>query len=375
MKTIGFDVTVLNDKQKTGIAVYNYNLLENILKINKTDRFILFGVSNFTTFNFLNDLPFKNYPNVEVKIFKISARIFRTAFLLWQRTGWPPIERFTGSIDIFHSFNFYLPPQKAGKVVATVFDMTPSLFPYLHLEKTIQLDKMRMNRIKKRADLVVTISENSKKDFLKFAPQKRVEVIYPGLSDNFSREIDKSKIRRILRKYNLKSGYILSVGTLEPRKNIKFLIDAYLKSNINRKLVLVGIAGWKNSELLKLIDKNKDRITALGFIPDEDLPYIYSRAECLVYPSLYEGFGLPVLEALAFSIPVICSRSSSLKEVGGDAAYYINPMKENSLINALIEIIKNKKLRRDLTAKGEKQVKKFSWKTSASRLNLLYQQL
>lgn len=138
---------------------------------------------------------------------------------------------------------------------------------------------------------------------------------------------------------------------------------------------MVGIKGWENSSLFELIDKNKDRISVLGFIPDEDLPYIYSLAGCLVYPSLYEGFGLPILESLAFNAPVICSKNSSLGEVGGDAVYYIDPTDEDNMVRALVEVINNEKLRKDLIVKGVMQVKKFSWKRSADKLNLLYQQL
>ncbi len=372
MKTIGLDISVLNDKQKTGIAVYCYNLIDALLKLNISDRFILFGISTFETFEYLKNLPFKSYPNVEIKVNRLSARAFRTAFLLWQKINWPPIESFVGKVDISHSFNWYLPPQQFGKRVATIYDLTPQLFPKFHLPKTIQLEKVRLERIKQKADLVIAISESTKDDFLKFAPGKKVEVIYPAVSENFFKKIGQGK--EILTKYNLENGYILSVGTLEPRKNIKILIEAYLKSNTKRKLVLVGIRGWESSELFELIHKNRDKIIATGFIPDEDLPQIYRQAFCFVYPSTYEGFGIPVLEALSQGVPVICSKNSSLVEAGGEAVIYINPERLESLTDALIKI-EDSELRKTLINKGFVHLKKFSWQKSVKKLNLLYQAL
>lgn len=364
MKTICLDISVLNDKNKTGVGVYTFELIKSLLKINKTDKFILFGISTFQTYEYLKNLEFTKYPNVEFKILKLPAKLFRTAFLLWQKLNLPNIENLVGQMDVFHSFNWNLPPVKNAKLVATVFDMTPILFPKLHLGKTVQLDKIRLERIKQNADLVITISENSKKDFLQFAPGKKVEVIYPGVASQF-----KTKTKRG------KSEYILSVGTIEPRKNIKGLINTYLASGIKEKLILVGNWGWQNSDLKELIEKNKDQIILTGFVSDEDLKVLYEGASFFVYPSFYEGFGIPILEAMNLGIPVIASNNSSIPEVGGDAVFYINPQKENSLKNALIELSGNKKLKESLSKKGIIQAKKFSFEKSAKKLNSLYQLL
>lgn len=372
--TICLDISVLNDKQRTGIAVYTYNLIDALLKINKKDKFVLFGIATFDTYNYLKNLDFKKYPNVEMKIYRMPARIFRWVFLIWQWFNRPSIESFVGKVDIFHSFNWYLPPQRMGKVVATVFDMTAMLFPDTHQTKTIQLEKLRINRIKSYADLVITISQNSKIDFLKFAPLKKTAVIYPALPEQFKEEKGKRKGERVLEKYNLKSGYILAVGTLQPRKNIRSLIEAYLKSNLEEKLVLAGSFGWESSDLYELIKKHRKKIVTTGYVLDEDLPHLYKQALCLVYPSFYEGFGMPVLEALSLRIPVICSNTSSLPEAGGEAVLYIDPNSIDDIANALIRI-KQKELRIKLVNKGLKQSKKFSWMESAKKLNSLYQRL
>lgn len=371
---ICLDISVLNDKQRTGIAVYTYNLIDALLKINKKDKFVLFGIATFDTYNYLKNLDFKKYLNVEMKIYRMPARVFRWAFLIWQWFNRPAIESFVGKVDIFHSFNWYLPPQRMGKVVATVFDMTVMLFPDSHQTKTIQLEKLRINRIKSYADLVITISQNSKIDFLKSAPLKKTAVIYPALPEQFKEKKGKGKGEGVLEKYNLKPGYVLAVGTLQPRKNIRSLIEAYLKSNLKEKLVLAGSFGWESSDLYELIKKHQEKIVTTGYVLDEDLPHFYKQALCLVYPSFYEGFGMPVLEALSLRTPVICSNTSSLPEAGGEAVLYIDPNSIDDIANALIRI-KQKELRIKLVNKGLKQSKKFSWMESAKKLNSLYQRL
>lgn len=374
MKKIAIDISVLNEKNKTGVGVYTYQLIKHLLKINKKDEFILFGIATLDTYNFLKNIEFKNNPNVELKIYKMPAKFFRGAFLLWQKLNWPKVEKFVGEVDIFHSFNWNLPPVKSAKTVASVFDMTPILFPDFHQKKTTQLDKKRLERIKKYADLVITISKNSKKDFLNYSAKTFTEVIYPGINEVFLNKINKSKSKEILRKYNLDKDYILAVGTIEPRKNIKALVEAFLKMNSSQKLVLVGKWGWEKSSLMDLIKQHKDRIFVIGFIPDEDLPYIYNNASVFVYPSFYEGFGIPVLEAFNSGVPVIVSKNSSLIEVGEDSVMYIDPNSMQTIINAL-EKIQDKKLREKLISKGYNQAKKFSWEESAKKLNDLYQLL
>lgn len=368
MKKIVLDVSVLNDPQKTGIGVYTYNLIKSLLQVNKKDQFTLFGISTIETYHDLKNNEFAKLPNVKVKVFPLPARLFRTVFLLWQKFNWPPVELLAGKFDIFHSFNWYLPPHKKGKMVATIFDLTSISNPFWHHPKTIQLDKIRLSRIKNQADLVVTISENSKKDLLKFYPKIKAEVIYPAV------EIKKT-YNNVLGKYHLQSDYFLSVATLEPRKNLPTLIKAYLKSGLKNQLVLVGKSGWKNKQLIKLIDKNSDRIKSLGFIPDKDLPSLYKNALCFVYPSFYEGFGMPVLEALSYGLPTITSNSSSLPEAAGQAALYFDPKEETELVKLLKKIVGDKKLRQELARKGLRHAKNFSWIASAKKLNKLYEKL
>ena len=371
---IGLDISVLNDRQRRGIAVYTYNLIDAVLKINTTDKFILFGFSTFETFNFLKDLPFKNYPNVEMIIYPMPARFFRMAFLVWQKLGWPSIESFIGKVDIFHSFNWYMPPQRYGKKVGTVFDLTSIIYPKWHDQRTAQLDKIRFNRLAYQSDLIITISKNSKKDFQKLYPKINPQIIYPAASSIFNTKIDKRKTAKVLKKYGLSSGYFLSVSTLEPRKNLAGLIKAYLSIKSKVPLVFVGGKGWKDVKISKLLKVHKDKLKAIGFVEEEELVILYQQALCLIYPSFYEGFGLPALEAMSVGTPTLLSNTSSLKEVGGDAALYMDPKNIDSIKKSLIRVEKDKKIRKKLRLLGLKQAKKFSWEKSAKRLNSLYHQ-
>ncbi|MBI4040212.1 glycosyltransferase family 4 protein [Candidatus Daviesbacteria bacterium] len=375
MAKIGLDISVLNDAQKTGIAVYTQGLIKALLRVNQKDRFVLFGISTFATNWYLKNLEFKKYSNVQLRIYKLPARAFRRAFLAWQRLNWPKIERFVGRVDIFHSFNWFFPPQAVGKKVATIFDLTATVYPKWHDPRTSQLDQVRFDKIGREADLVLAISQSSKRDFLKRYPKSRVEVIYPAASEIFNAKVDKNLTDKILRKFNLEPGYILSVSTLEPRKNLIGLIKAYLRADLRQPLVLVGKIGWKSGQALDLVNRHLDKVKQTGFVADEELKILYQNALCLVYPSFYEGFGLPILEAMACGCPVICSNSSSLPEVGGEAVYYVSPGKVEEISKAIVVLAKDKDMRAKLKKLGLKQAKRFSWDRSAKKLNDLYQKL
>lgn len=366
---IGLDISVLNDPNRTGIGVYTHELIKALLEIDREDQFILFGIATLSSYDYLKSLDLTKYQNVETKIYKWPAKFFRRSFLLWQRLEWPKIEQFIGSVDIFHSFNWYFPPQSSGKRVATVFDMTSVSHPEWHQGNTSQLDELRFERISKKADFVIAISESAKEDFLKFSPESKVEVVYPGVGKNFT-DKGNSRDQEILGKYGIKPGFLLSVATLEPRKNLEGLIKAYSAQQLASCLVLVGGAGWRSEELRKLTQENPN-IVLTGFVPEEDLPALYREADCFVYPSFYEGFGIPVLEALKSGTPVVCSNTSSLPEVGGDAVIYVDPYSLESIRHGL-EGIKNKELRIKLKNQGLKQAEKFSWEKSAQKLFSLY---
>ncbi len=372
---IAFDVSVLADEERTGIGVHTYELVKAMIKRNVSDQFILFAISPFVKSNSLENLDLKDFPNIKMRVFRYPLKMFRTSFLLWQKLNFPNIEHFIGSVDIFHSFNWYMPPQRFGKKVATVFDLTSILHPEWHDPRTTQLDLSRFKKIQKDADLVVTFSKSVKDDFLSYYPGPRVEAVYPGKGELSNILLTKEEISKVLKKYNLRSDFFLAVSTIEPRKNFLTLMKAYLKSNLENDLVIVGKKGWNNDEILSLADKHRSKIKLLGFVSDLELKVLYTKTLSLVYPSLYEGFGIPVLDAMSMGGVVITSNVSSLPEVGGKGVYYVNPYNQDEITDALIKVSKDDKLRSFLKKQALLQADKFSWSKSADKLTYLYKSL
>lgn len=375
MKRIGIDVSVLASGQKTGVGVYCFNLIDNLLKIDKTDHFILFALHPLGKTS--NDiLHFKKYPNVKLKIYKLPVQSFRRLLILWQTINFPLIETLIGKVDIFHSFNTFIPPQKTGRSVATFYDLSSIYYPAFHKKQTSKLDDLRFKRMVKKSDLILTISRFSKNEFLQKWPGKKVEVIYPAPRGIFYQKINESENESVLKKYNLEKRYFLFVGTLEPRKNVERLIKAFsvFTDGGSASLVIVGSNGWLSDDIYYLPKKLgiDERVKFLDYVEDKDLPALYRSALCLIYPSLYEGFGLPAVEAFKMGIPVITSNNSSLSEIGKNSAVLIDPMDTEKITDAMRKIFTNARLRNTLIKKGRIKAKEFSWEKGARQLLKFY---
>jgi glycosyltransferase involved in cell wall biosynthesis len=208
--------------------------------------------------------------------------------------------------------------------------------------------------------------------------EKKIEVVYLGKSRDFQPITDKSSIDNFREKNNLKRDFILYVGTLEPRKNITGLINAYrlfkdMTPYLNYALVIGGGKGWMYSDIFELIEKLSlmNDVIFLGYVQDKELPILYNAAKLFVYPSLYEGFGLPVLEAMACGVPVITSNTSSLPEIVADAGIMLDPLDINALAKAMHNVLMDDSLRHSLIEKGLKRAENFSWeKTAAMTMNI-----
>lgn len=282
----------------------------------------------------------------------------------------------------FHNMNGY-------KHILTVYDLTTLLFPHFHRPETIDLHRRKFIFLYNHCDGIVCISKSTKNDLLYYFPllkKKKIITAYPGSSFVSNNDIKSSLIKMV----NFISGkkvsietkkYLLYFGTFEPRKNLFYLIRAFLdllesnKIPSDFKLVMIGGEGWGNtkSQIINYLKENylieeKIPIIISNYINDKNLIKIIKNAYALVYPSLYEGFGLPVLESMTLRTPVICSRNSSLIEVGGDAVLYFNPKDFFDLRNKIEYIINNPKISQTLSKKGILQSKKFSWKKSSQQL-------
>ncbi len=266
-----------------------------------------------------------------------------------------------------HFGPFNLP--KEIKRVTVLHDLTPVLFPDYHILSSRILHRYVLPRVLRRTDHVLTVSECTRQDLIETFPfaEKKSTAILLGRDESFTPKNDAS----VLEKYGIRQPYFLYVGTLEPRKNLGVLVDAYntfrQRSGLNHQLVLVGKKGWKIDNLLEKIRQSpyqKD-IILTGYVAREELPVLYTMSEVFVYPSLYEGFGLPVLEAMSCGARVITSKVSSLPEVGGDAAMYFDPNSVEQLANMMLQLAFDAPLLKILSEKSLAQAQQFSWEKTA----------
>jgi len=342
--------------RRVGSGEYCYQLLKNLHKIDKKNNYIIYLPQYPTA-----DLP-KESQNWRYKI--VRPRKFWTLFGLslefLLRRSRP---------DVFFSPTHYLPIFAPSRSVISILDVSyikfPELFKSTDLNQLIKWTKYSV----KKAKTIFTISQASKDDIIKEygIPGYRIAVTYPGTKKVSGIKYKVLGMSELKEKYGIKGDYILFVGTLQPRKNVSCLIEAFSKLNQDIELVIIGKKGWLYEEILEAPKKYKveNKVKFLDFVSDEDLPAFYKNAICFVLPSLYEGFGLPVLEAMKYGCPVVTSNVSSLPEAGGDAALYVDPQNVDDIKNKLELIVNKPELRKELIAKGYKQVKKFSWEKTA----------
>ncbi len=311
----------------------------------------------------------------------IGNKPWRMAVLLSQMSHWP-LDKTFGATDIFHATNHLLAHFGRARPVFTLHDLIFLRYPEYHLPYNRWYLTFAIPRYLRAAQVIVTPSEHSKRDAMSFygLPEAKFRVIYEAAAPNFEPATAPTALAQIRQKYNLPEKFILHVGTIEPRKNLARLLEAFqplLADWPNLKLVLIGKKGW-------LYESFFERLQALGlqgavifpgYIDEADLPACYQLAELFVYPSLYEGFGLPPLEAMACGTPVISSHSSSLPEVIGEAGLLVDPLDTAALSAAIRQVLTNADLRADLSQRGLAQAQKFSWHKAADELITLYHSL
>lgn len=373
-RRIIIDGEVLTAKHSSGIGHYTLELLKKIDDIADSNSNLKF----FITVYFRNIKIIKSYGFNNIKILPMPFPV-RLVNKLKRHNLLPPIDIIYGkAVYIFPNFTSWPLIRKSSKAITFVYDISFERFPQFADPRNQKFLSVEVNKSVKRSDTIATISKFCKKEISDFynIRNNKIKIYYPSVNQNsFYRRSD-SEIESIKRKYDIKGDYILFVGNLEPRKNLKNLLLAYEKTSIDIKkkysLLLVGARGWQDSEIFETISRLKGEsykiIFPSKYVVDDDLPAIYSGASVFVYPSVYEGFGIPPIEAMACGVPVICANNSSLPEAVDDAAILVNSISIDEISNAITNTLQGGRPNKSLIEYGYKQVDKFSWRESALKL-------
>ena len=381
---IGIDVSRYFDRSG-GVGIYAANLLKYLLKIDKNNEYNAYSFfyncfpSNWKHKKIIDK--FKKYGKVNFSQINLPTSILKRK---WNNASIEKKEKLLGGVDIIHSTAYVIPELFNARLVVTIHDLSFLIFPEYHTKENYELVLSNLIYLNSRPDMVICDSRQTKKDVIKYfhVPEEKLIVIYLGVDDSFREKIDSDFRKKILEKYGLTGKYLLCVASIEPRKNFLRIINVFsefIKQEEYKEysLVCVGGRGWKNIEIYSLVkQKNLEgKIKFLRSIEEYELAPIYNQAEIFLYPSLYEGFGLPVLEAMACAVPVITSNVSSLPEVASDAAILVNPYSEKQIYEAILHLVENKNKREQLIDMGLKNIKKFSWENTAKQTLNLYQQI
>ncbi len=374
---VGVDYTP-GVNQRGGIGRYTRELFRALIELDQSDEFVLY-------FNHARgQRPAPLFPSVKNVVERPLGVPDRWMSILWFRLRAPlPVDLITGPVDIFHFPDFVLPPVRNGHRVVTVHDLSFLLHPEYADEGLRSYLERTVPKSVRSADFVVVDSANTLNELvcLMDADPARVEVVYPAVSDHFQPVEYGEKLETVRKKYNLHYPFILNQNVIEPRKNLPRLIQAYARLRkdleIPHRLVIGGGLGWMYESVFQTVEELNlgEEVIFLGYVPDADLPALYSLAEVFVYPSIYEGFGIPALEAMACGTPVVTSNSSSLPEAVGDAGLTVKPTDVDGIAEAIAQILMNRTLRADLRRRGLERAKLFTWRASAEKVLAIYRRL
>ena len=359
-------------RKKAGVGIYAENMIREIIKLDS-------GISWFLLVqNDDPDFDFSQHSNV--RLMRVSSRIFRKLpfrFLLEQL--FIPLLALAYRINVVHSLHYSFPlmPMFSKKVV-TIHDMTMFLMPEMHLASKVRYFRFFIGAAARRADALGFDSHSAHNDFLKLFPHPTpsCDIVHLGKGPQFRPDLDPQEVDRVVRGYGLTQPYVLYIGTIEPRKNLDRLTQAFstlAQTYPTHTLVIAGMKGWMYESLFELVRTLglENRVVFTGFVAETDKPFLIRGAEVFAYVSLYEGFGIPVLEALACGTPTLTSDVSSIPEVTGDAALLIDHSSVQDITAGLERLLADPSLRNELAAKSISQAARFSWPaTAATTLNL-----
>ncbi len=414
---IGIDASRANREHKTGTEWYSYYLIRWLAKLDKKNKYILYtdkplkgGLLDLTTKQHFNN--FSNseaeYDNNGYQIIKspfnnFYAKVLKWPFSFFWTLGRLSLEMLLKKPDVLfvsaHTLPIIFPKKTVNTIHDVGFERNRRLYRYHSMgPESKRFNKIVSNFVKiftlgkygansmdylswstnfalKHAEKIITVSNFSKNEILGIynCQEDKIKVIYNGYNYFlYKKIIDKEKINSVLKKYDIKKPYILYVGRLEKKKNTPYLIEAYAvarenNKNINHKLVLIGDASFGYDEVKYVIEEFNinGEVIMPGWIEEEDMPYIYNGATAFIFPSRYEGFGIPLLQAMGCHLPIAASSIPVFKEIAGEAALFFDPNNIRSISSAINRIITDDKLRKELIAEGNSRIKKFSWEKCA----------
>lgn len=360
--------------EKTGIGHYTENLATHILRLRPQLELELFTVSLRAGHRLKRASPLQG---VEVKGYNLPANFLY--YTWWSRTDAFPAESLLGDFDIFHATNYQAPALRGARLVSTVHDINFVRFPEMQ-SKGIRRFISSLPALLRRSRMVLADSLFTAGELAEVyeLPPEKVKVVYPGLDPVFLEEPREEETEMALRAYCLEPPYLAYVGNLHPRKNLMTLLEAFSllrEGGLEHRLAVIGGGGLgrlNNTEYRKLMFRVEDlglqeEVVFTGYVPDERLKSLLARADMLVFPSIYEGFGLPPLEAMACGVPVVASSRASLPEVVGDAALLLEDPLEPEEIAAKVEmLIADPALRSGLVEKGRERARIFTWEKAAA---------
>lgn len=365
---IAFDGTTLRPG-RTGVGYYSEHLLHSLATESVDDEIVVISNRPIDT---IRPLP------PRVRVITSPSRVPR---MVWMQTLAPRLIRQLGA-DIVHFTNGMVPLAAPVPTVVTIHDMSLTMYPRYHPPRRVLLNRPLVDLAARRADAIITVSESAKRDIIRLygLDPLRVHVIHEAAAPTFQPVGSPSALARARQRYQLSDRFILYVGTIEPRKNLPRLIEGFADrrrtGELPHQLVCVGPYGWLSRDIADLIERFgiERAIQFTGYVPFEDLPALYTLAEMFVFPSMYEGFGLPVIEAMACGTPVITGHVAALAEVGGGAVEQVDRLDSQSLGAAMVRLAGQPRRRAELSVLGRQRAQTFSWERAARETLKVYRQ-
>jgi glycosyltransferase involved in cell wall biosynthesis len=367
--TIGIDISLLARGTRTGIEEYTLNLLARLLPLDQTIQYKIF----YNAFSKIKpDFAWLKLSNVVVRESRWPNRLVMDPLNRFLKL--PRLDKLLGGADVFWSPHFsFAPVSRQCRRVITFHDLSFERFPeFFSWRQRFWHASLAPRARAKEADKIIAVSQSTKDDLVSLyrVPESKIRVTHSGVGEEFKKIEVGDELRRIKEKYHLPDNFILYFGTLEPRKNLIGLIRAYeilRQKNDDYRLVIAGVPGWLHNEIFQAArcSSYARDIIFTGFVAPEDKAGLYNLASLFVYPSFFEGFGFPPLEAMACGLPVICSNNSSFPETVGQAALMIDPYNFGEIAWAMNEVLSDNDLRQALINDGLAHVKKFSWDNCA----------